>query len=204
MSQNTPLSQLKQPISSWNRGDWYRATALAIVILGALGMLSYLLIATTSDKDSSESLTLFPIGDKTVHEGNLLKFSVAASNSDESTLSFSAKNLPDGAYFDTETQAFSWTPTYAQADVYSDIHFEVSNGEEVCSEDITIVVVQPNDSTDVNQDGDIDVLDVVSIRERCGETGTVGWIPEDVNEDGTINVLDMILIGQYSPKASNI
>lgn len=204
MSQDTPLPQLKQPISSWDRGDWYRITALAIVILGVLIIFSYLIIAITVDKDSSESLTLFPIGDKTVHEGNLLKFSVATNNPDESTLSFSAENLPDGAYFDTETQTFSWTPTYAQADVYSDIHIEVSNGEEVCSEDITIVVVQPNDSTDVNRDGDIDVLDVVSIRERCGETGIIGWIPEDVNEDGIINVLDMIPIGQYSPKASNI
>ena len=204
MSQNTPLSQLKQPISSWSRGDWYRTTALAIVILGALVMLSYLLVAITLDKDSSEPLTLFPIGEKSVNEGDLLQFTVKADNPSENTLIFSATNLPDGAYFDTETQSFSWVPTYAQEGNYPGIHFEVSDGEEILSEDIVIAVIQLNEPTDVNQDGDIDVLDVASIRERCGEIGSVGWIPEDVNEDGIINVLDMIPIGQYPSEESNI
>ena len=198
MSQNTLLYQIKQPIDNWSKGDWYRTIALLVVILGALATLSYLVFALILDDRSSESFYLSPVGDKSVHEGSLLEFTVATSNPDESTLSFSASNLPDGANFDTQTQTFSWVPTYAQAGNYTDIHFEISNGEEVYTEDIAIVVTQPNDPTDVNQDGDIDVLDVASIRERCGEIGSVGWIPEDVNHDGIINVLDMIPIGQYS------
>ena len=198
MSQNTLLYQIKQPIDNWSKDDWYRTIALLVVILGALATLSYLVFALILDDRSSESFYLSPVGDKSVHEGSLLEFTVATSNPDESTLSFSASNLPDGANFDTQTQTFSWVPTYAQAGNYTDIHFEISNGEEVYTEDIAIVVTQPNDPTDVNQDGDIDVLDVASIRERCGEIGSVGWIPEDVNHDGIINVLDMIPIGQYS------
>ena len=204
MSQNTLLYQIKQPIDNWSKDDWYRTIALVIVILGALAMLSYLLVAITLDENSSEPLALSPIGDKSVNEGNLLQFTIIADNPSENTLTFSAINLPDGAYFDTETQSFSWVPTYAQEGNYPGIHFEVSNGEEVFSEDITIAVIQPNESTDVNQDGDIDVLDVASIRERCGEIGSTGWIPEDVNEDGIVNVLDMIPIGQYSSEESNI
>ena len=50
---------------------------------------------------------------------------------------------------------------------------------------------------DVNQDGHVNVLDMVLVGQHWGETGTPGWIPEDVNEDGVINVLDMVLIGQH-------
>ena len=198
MSQNTLLYQIKQPIDNWSKGDWYRTIALLVVILGALATLSHLLFALISDDRSSESFYLSPIGDKSVHEGSLLEFTVAASNPDESTLSFSASNLPDGANFDAQSQTFSWVPTYAQAGDYPGIHFKVSNGGEVYTEDIAIIVTQPNDPTDVNQDGDIDVLDVISIRQRCGDIGKSGWISEDVNHDGIINVLDMIPIGQYS------
>ncbi|MFC1866485.1 DUF2341 domain-containing protein, partial [Chloroflexota bacterium] len=49
---------------------------------------------------------------------------------------------------------------------------------------------------DVNEDGQVNVLDLILIGQHRGESGQPGWIPEDVNEDGTVNVLDMILIGQ--------
>ena len=49
---------------------------------------------------------------------------------------------------------------------------------------------------DLNEDGAVNVLDMVLVGQQWGETGSPGWIREDVNEDGTVNVLDMILIGQ--------
>ncbi len=50
---------------------------------------------------------------------------------------------------------------------------------------------------DVNQDGNINVLDMVLIGQHWGETGSPGWIREDINQDGSVNVLDMVLIGQH-------
>jgi len=52
-------------------------------------------------------------------------------------------------------------------------------------------------SWDVNKDGIINVLDMVSISQHLEESGTPGWIPQDVNGDGIINTLDMIIIGQH-------
>ena len=50
---------------------------------------------------------------------------------------------------------------------------------------------------DVNRDGTVNVLDMISISQHWGESGTPGWIPQDVNGDGVINALDMIIIGQH-------
>jgi len=45
---------------------------------------------------------------------------------------------------------------------------------------------------DVNNDGTINVLDLILIGQQFGQTGNAGFIPEDVNCDGIVNVLDMI------------
>jgi hypothetical protein len=85
---------------------------------------------------------LSPIGPKTVYTGNLLQFTVTASDSDmpTQTLTYSASNLPPGATFNPSTRIFSWTPTSGQAGVYSGVHFEVTDGALTDSEDITITV----------------------------------------------------------------
>ena len=58
-------------------------------------------------------------------------------------------------------------------------------------------MVQLYEDWDVNGDGVTDVLDLIKVGQRFGQTGLTGWVPEDVNEDGIINVLDMIIIGQH-------
>jgi hypothetical protein len=50
---------------------------------------------------------------------------------------------------------------------------------------------------DVNCDGCTDILDIVLVGQRFGETGGSHWIREDVNRDGVISVLDIVVIGQH-------
>ncbi|MDD3492258.1 MAG: Ig-like domain-containing protein [Candidatus Thermoplasmatota archaeon] len=49
---------------------------------------------------------------------------------------------------------------------------------------------------DINDDGHVNVLDMILVGNHWGETGDPGWIPEDLNEDGIINEGDMVVIGQ--------
>jgi hypothetical protein len=83
---------------------------------------------------------LNPIGNKTVEEGAILQFTIVASDPDGNSLTYSASNLPAGASFDPATQRFTWTPGYGQAGNYRGIHFQVSDGALVDSEDIVIKV----------------------------------------------------------------
>jgi len=138
---------------------------------------------------------LSTIGDKSVDEGELVTFTISANDYDDDPLTYSANNLPDGANFDADTRAFSWTPRYNQAGVYA-VHFAVSDGTQTDSEDINITVVQLCEDWDINGDGSTNVLDMILVGQHWGETGLAGWTQVDANEDGTINVLDMIIIGQ--------
>jgi len=136
------------------------------------------------------------IGNKSVNEGTALSFTISASDADGDTLTYSASNLPSGATFDPATQTFSWTPGYSQGGVYADIRFEVSDGSLGDAEDITITV-SDGDQADVNSDGAVNSLDMISVGQHWGEMGVSGWIPADVNKDGVVNVLDATLVGQH-------
>ena len=84
---------------------------------------------------------LNPIGNKAVNEGQNLAFTLTATDPNGDPLIFSASGMPSGA---TLTGAnFSWTPSNAQAGAYT-VHFEVSDGSVVDSEDIVITVSDVN------------------------------------------------------------
>jgi hypothetical protein len=90
---------------------------------------------------------LAPIGNKQVNEGDLLEFTIIASDPDGDALDFNVSNLPSGAILldnDNGGVTFSWTPTYEQAEVYTAVHFEVSDGQLSDSEDISITVNNVN------------------------------------------------------------
>ncbi len=77
------------------------------------------------------------IGNMSVLEGQHLEFTISANDWDGDTLTFSVKNLPEGADFDQDTRTFSWAPE-EKGDYH--VRFEVSDGQLTDSEDITITV----------------------------------------------------------------
>ncbi len=65
-----------------------------------------------------------PISDQTIDEGQTLTLQIKGTEpdkEDQDKISFSMKNLPPGASFDPATATFTWTPTYEQSGVYSNI-----------------------------------------------------------------------------------
>ncbi len=93
---------------------------------------------TEEERSDSEDVTitvrnvnrppvLDSIGDKIVNEMELLEFTISASDPEGDELIYAASNLPVGAIFDTDTQTFSWIPTYQQSGVYQNVHFEVGD-----------------------------------------------------------------------------
>jgi predicted RNA-binding protein with TRAM domain len=89
---------------------------------------------------------LDPIGNKTVNEGEILEFTITASDPDGDGLTYSASDLPEGATFDPVTQKFSWTPGYDKAGNYN-VLFTVTDdwiSPASDSEEITITVGNVN------------------------------------------------------------
>lgn len=103
---------------------------------------------TTSDDDiiSYHAPRLEPIGDKTTNEGELLEFNISATDPDGDDLTYLVSNLPAGSTFDSSLRTFRWIPNYEQSETYSDVLFEVTDGEYSDSENISIIVNNINRS----------------------------------------------------------
>lgn len=82
---------------------------------------SYTFVITA--ESPSEAPVLAPIGDKVAVFGELLRFTIRASDLDQDTLVFSADALPPGATLTPGVQygtvVFEWTPTAADAGEYT-------------------------------------------------------------------------------------
>ncbi|WP_020676373.1 fibronectin type III domain-containing protein [Geopsychrobacter electrodiphilus] len=103
------------------------------------GSLSDSETITISVGNLNQAPVLASIGSKTVNEGSLLSFTVNASDPDGTSLTYSVAGLPSGAYFNTTTHTFSWTPGSSQVGSYN-LTFNVSDGSLSDSEAITINV----------------------------------------------------------------
>jgi VCBS repeat-containing protein len=91
---------------------------------------------------------LNPIGGKAVTAGQLLTFTVLATDPDGNTLTYAASNLPSGAVFTPVTGVFSWTPASSQTGTFANVRFQVSDGTLTDYENITITVnTAPADTT---------------------------------------------------------
>ena len=91
----------------------------------------------------------------------------------------------------------SGIPTTVGGPTY--ITFQVTDSiNTTATQSLTIMVVYS--TWDVNEDGIVNVLDLISICQHWGQSGTPGWIPQDVNNDGVINSLDLIAISQHLTK----
>jgi len=92
----------------------------------------------------NQSPQLENIGNKAINEGQLLKFTITATDPDGDGLNYSANYLPNGATFDPETQIFSWTPSFTDAGSYPITFIVIDDKGESDSEDITITIENVN------------------------------------------------------------
>jgi len=120
------------------------------------------------------------IGDKEVNEGQLLEFTVTASDPDGDLLTHSMTIVPTGAsYIDNGdgTATFSWIPNYDQAGTYIRVTFIVSDSELTDSTEITIIV------HDVNRPPDISAIPDTLTKDE-GDTITAAEIELATDPDG--------------------
>ncbi|MDQ7064152.1 MAG: lamin tail domain-containing protein [candidate division KSB1 bacterium] len=82
---------------------------------------------------------LAPIGDKMATVGELLEFTVSATDKDGDSLVFSADNLPPGAVFVGRT--FTWVPDAPGA--FMDVLFRVEDSHDGADEERITITVQP-------------------------------------------------------------
>ncbi|UCD17105.1 MAG: VCBS repeat-containing protein [Candidatus Zixiibacteriota bacterium] len=89
--------------------------------------------------------TLDSIGPQAVTEGEILAFTVTASDPDEQIPSFTAENLPPGAELDDNhdgTACFEWDVSYGQVGVYSVLF--IADDSELTDSEMVEITVNPD------------------------------------------------------------
>lgn len=90
---------------------------------------------------TNEAPVLNAIGNKSVDEGELLQFTVTATDPDDDALTFSAANLPVGATFATSTGVFSWTPDFDEEGNYDNVEFTVMDDGSPMELDVELITI---------------------------------------------------------------
>ncbi len=109
------------------------------------------LVTVTVTEAGNQAPILDPIGPQSVTEGNLLSFTVTASDPDGTIPNLFTSALPSGASFTDNgdgTGDFSWTPTYTQAGTYN-VTFYADDGDIADVEAVEIVVVEAGNQAPV-------------------------------------------------------
>ena len=106
------------------------------------GSIPRLYIKYQTGTPSNQAPVLTPIGNKSGTIGQLLTFTISATDPNSDPLTFSASNLPAGANFNPATRTFTWTPS--TAGTFTGVRFTVSDGSLSDYEDITITISSTN------------------------------------------------------------
>lgn len=134
---------------------------IAIAAAYAAGEESKILIFLQASSENQQP-TLDQIGNQIINEGDLLEFTVSASDPDGDELTFSATNTPTGSTFDPETGVFSWIPSFDDAGNYEDIEFTVMDNGDPMGLDvelITMTVGDVNRAPEITNPGPQEVLE---------------------------------------------
>lgn len=97
------------------------------------------IIYGNSNYDLNSPPILDIVGNRSIDEGQLLQFTINATDPDDDTLVYMVSNLPTGASFDPITRLFTWLPDYTQAGLYT-VQFHISDGYLTNFGDVVILV----------------------------------------------------------------
>jgi hypothetical protein len=153
-------------------------------IAGAAG--SYTVVVTTSGCSSAASAAtvvtsstcnqapvLDPIGSKSGYENMTLTFTIHATDPNSDPITYSATNMPATATLGATTGVFSWTPTFADAGVYS-VTFKASDGSLFATETVSITIMDVRMKSDLNANGKSDI-----VLQNLNTASVAAWLMDD-------------------------
>ncbi len=150
---------------------------------------------------SNNPPTLNPIGNKAGFTGTLLQFSIAGTDPDGGTLTYSATGLPSGATF--AGQAFSWTPSAGQTGNFN-ITFTVTDAAGASDSKTITIGIQSQDIQPPYVDGmnpgndEVQVSRNTNILFHIKDTGKgvdINTISMKIQREGDSATTDIIVNG---------
>ena len=128
--------------------------------------------------------------ERTIREGDPLRFQLQASDPEGARLYYSSPFLPGGSFLDPNTGEFEWTPTFTQAGTYR-IPFSVSDGHSAATVTTTINVLNVNGTPVFDQLGEWQVREgqTLFFRAFAFDPENPTFVPPDRLPDGNLTPL---------------
>ncbi|MFM6761644.1 MAG: putative Ig domain-containing protein, partial [Microcystis panniformis] len=147
---NLPQGAILDPVTgslTWTPKYADAGTYKDIAITATDGNKSSTQLLTIQVNNVNQKPVLIPVPIQAGREKSAIQFFLSGNDADGDSLSYSAvTKLPDGAFFDTRTQQFRWTPGYEQAGEYK-VRFAVFDPQGASDTiDVTLKVDNVNRS----------------------------------------------------------
>ncbi|MCD4703259.1 MAG: putative Ig domain-containing protein [Methanosarcinaceae archaeon] len=137
--------------------------------------------------------TLVPSDGSTYNEAESINIEASASDEDGDALSYIIKI--DGVTIST-LSSYVWNTDYSSAGTHT-IEVTVSDGTETTSMQHSITINDVHPRWDVNEDGEVNILDITLIGQQYGNTVSTPYPRWDVNQDGVINIQDLTVTSYH-------
>ena len=126
---------------SWTP-DYDMAGSYTVTFTATAGALRDDEMITITVSNVNRPPVMSAIPDQSTFETMPISFTVSATDPDGEALTYTAANLPFGAVFDAPSRIFSWTPSYYQSGVYSDIKIRATDAGGLFGEKSVMITVQ--------------------------------------------------------------
>ena len=133
----------KTDLFTWTPGYTQAGTYPSVVFSVTDGTLTSTEAVQFSIAYAPQPVTLAPVGEHTLSEGDKIVLTPAATAAAGATLAYSADTLPFGATLDATTGRFSWTPGYDQHGDYT-FDISVTDGTTTASQPVELDVLNAN------------------------------------------------------------
>ncbi|WP_404783509.1 putative Ig domain-containing protein [Altericista sp. CCNU0014] len=137
----------------------------------------------------NQAPALIKPSDRTVREGETIRFQLQGQDPEGATLTYFSNLLPGGAVLDPKTGLFEWTPTYFQAGTF-EIPFIVSDGSTTATQTVKLTVLNVNAAPEFEGLTPWQVAEGQQVRFRAFafDADNPGFIPQDRSSSGQLTI----------------
>ncbi|WP_235270023.1 putative Ig domain-containing protein [Methanosarcina mazei] len=134
-----------------------------------------------------------PLNGSSFSEGERINILVNASDEDGQVLNYIIKI--DGVTHSTDPE-YVWETDYSSSGNHA-IEASVSDGIDEVKRQHTIYISECHPRWDVNEDGIVNILDIITVSQKYGTTVSKPYPRYDVNQDGLVNDQDLNLVRNH-------
>ncbi|MCU0870895.1 MAG: putative Ig domain-containing protein, partial [Pirellulaceae bacterium] len=174
-------------ILSWTPGGDSAGTYKGVTLCASDGVNTVRAVVEILVLSTDQPPTLADLADRTVREGDQVRFYLSAQDRDGDPLAFRATGLPPGAELDPISGRFEWVPAFHQVGEY-EVTFHVAAAGAEASQTARFTVLNANGAPVFDPLAGWRVFEgqTLAFRAFAFDPDNPGYVPQDRLPDGTL------------------